>query len=700
MNNHESPYQYNDVNKEIQSFLSSRENRQREMAYHSEQQQDILPLLESLNRTYNEINMALKTENSAALKDVVLKSDVKMSLVCETLLETLRKTVEDKNILIKENQALEKLKRETESKEFNNKLLIDKLRNEIEFKKSNLDEMNRVIQDQKSIMNECKEENNRFRAESSFYKAKIDEIENLRSRANDRMLIYEKELEALGTVIQEKDTRIQTLVNEKREEENKNLNIKTRVAELESILESMNKKMEVKDKNMSLCNSELSKVLCENKRMKADYEKYKESSGYYEGLYNSLNAQNSYLNAQLNKMLKNTEYSKDIDSFIKKYKAKLKKAKKKIKKLKLEKNGLQEKIEDSVCNDTSDMLIKKIEDLNTKNEKYQSRIEKLEEEKKDFESKMKNLTVKEVGTEFKDKVKSILYKPESVYHNNTKETKPILKQYSSINPINEPKSLPEFAKQKPVTYEPTYWSRNTDYINSKPSITKINHFDNVGTEFKTDIHNGFKSQYERNSIANNQDYFRNTQPYNNTKPNPDNTYLKLFNLENDYDHNNPNILGNGNQGDELTREDLAGGFIQDTSIPPVKLNLDYSDQPFNKQISKSNYQPNQKIESISPFNNDSVKLSTFGSQAAERNTKREEFKDNESVESIKTYHTTSTLKEMMAKTDQLVKKFSDLEGKLEKFNEGETVDNLTDKLKTYNSYYSDWNVESNESDYI
>src|SRR5690606_6713413 len=100
MNHQENSYQYNDVNKEIQQFLSSRANKNREITPHQEQQ-DILPLLESLNRTYSEINAALRTENSAALKDVILKSDVKMSLVCETLLETLRKTAEDKNNLIK-----------------------------------------------------------------------------------------------------------------------------------------------------------------------------------------------------------------------------------------------------------------------------------------------------------------------------------------------------------------------------------------------------------------------------------------------------------------------------------------------------------------------------------------------------------------------------------------------------------------------
>lgn len=686
MNHQENSYQYNDVNKEIQQFLSSRENKNREIAPHQEQQ-DILPLLESLNRTYSEINAALRTENSAALKDVILKSDVKMSLVCETLLETLRKTAEDKNNLIKENQLLEKQKRDYESKEFNNKILIDKLRNELEFKKASLDEMNRIIQDQKSIMNECKEESNKSKSESMFYKAKIEEIENLRSRANERMSVYERELEALGTVIQEKDSRIQTLMNEKREEENKNLNIKTRMTELEAILESMNKKMEVKDRNMTLCNSELSKVLCENKKMKSEYEKYKESSTYYEGLYNSLNAQNSYLNSQLNKMLKNTEYSKDIDSFIAKYKKKLKRARRKIKKLESEKSVLNEKVEDSVCNDTSEMLIKQIEDLNSKNEKYQTRIQKLEDEKKEIESKVKNLTVTETNTDFKERIKIILNKPEKKYPENTKDLK---SEYSSRNTIPfrssfvEPRSMPE-GKYPPVSsFEPSHWKNRNDLVNSKAPTTTSSHFFNPSVVSNTRT---FEDIPRYSEI----DYRK--KDYVSSNNQPDSTYLKLFNLENDYGHSN--------KSENPVGENLAGGFIQDSDISPVRLNMDYTERKnsYSESAIGVNQYPSQKNENILP-NNDSIRLNNFGKYTNESSRKNEDFKDNESLESVKTYHTTSTLKEMMAKTDQLVKKFSDLEGKLEKFNEGETVDNLTDKLKTYNSYYSDWNAESNESDYI
>ncbi|ELA42336.1 uncharacterized protein VICG_00736 [Vittaforma corneae ATCC 50505] len=312
---------YADVNREIQALIASKENTpQREPISKHTDDENILTLLESLNKTYSEINAALQTENSQALKDVILKSDIKMSMVCETLLETLKKTTEEKNSLIKENQGLERNKRELESTNTSNKIYIDKLKSELDFKRVNVEELNRIIMDQKNRMTEFKEESIKARNEVQFFKAKIDEIENLRARANERMGIYEKELEALNTVIKDKDDRIQTLTLEKKNEEEKNSSVKTRMAELESFVDALNKKLEIKDRNMALCNSELSKVLCENKKLKVEHEKYKESSVYYEGLYNSLNLQNAYLNSQLNKMLKMGEYSKDIEGYIMKFK--------------------------------------------------------------------------------------------------------------------------------------------------------------------------------------------------------------------------------------------------------------------------------------------------------------------------------------------------------------------------------------------
>jgi len=74
------------------------------------------------------------------------------------------------------------------------------------------------------------------------------------------------------------------------------------------------------------------------------------------------------------------------------------------------------------------------------------------------------------------------------------------------------------------------------------------------------------------------------------------------------------------------------------------------------------------------------------------------IKEEDSTDSIKTYHTTSTLREMIAKTDTLQKKFASLENKLANIKEGNTEERLTDKIRTYKDEYSKWNRESEESD--
>lgn len=658
----EKKYQsYADVNKEIQALISSKENTPIREIEKQTQSEDIITLLETLNKTYSEINAALQTENSQALKDVILKSDIKMSMVCETLLETLRKTTEEKNRLIKDNQNLEKEKRDLESINFNNKINIERIRNELEFKKTNVDELNRIIADQKNRMTEFKQETNKAVSEVNFFKAKISEIENLRERSNKRMEIYEKELEALNVVIKDKEERIEMLEKQKREEEDKNSGVKTRLVELESIVDALNKKLQVKDKNMELCNSELSKILCENKKIKIEHEKYKEGSKYYEGLYNSLNSQNGYLNAQLNKLLKMNEYNKDIEGAILKFKKKLKKKNKKIKKLENENKELKIK-EESVVDETSENLIKKIEGLN---EKYKKKINELEDEKKSLENKMRDVRIdqKVISTDqnlirneenFLKKDEESLKKKISEFKTiESKEPFLSFKNYNKETEIKNNKPFTNYYNKKALDLanNNNLYSNNRalDLGNDNNSLYNNNLYNNLSNNRpyltwdykKTDpvnLYNNFDNVYaHKNDYANNNINFYDEHKNEDKK---DDSYLKLYNLENNYD-----------------KTDFVGGFVNESSI-------------------------------LKPENKESVQMNNFDKL----------LDDLESVESVKTYHTSSTLKEMLKKTDNLQKKFEDLENKLAQINEGETMDKLTDKIKTCNSYYSDWNAESD--DYI
>lgn len=686
MESQEKFQSYNDVNKEIQALIASRENRPyRESTYKADDSQDIITLLESLNRTYSEINAALRTENSQALKDVILKSDIKMSMVCETLLDTLKKTTEEKNNLIRENQNLEKARRELESTNINNRIQIDKMKNEIDFKRVNVEELNRIIRDQKDRMNEFKEETQKSRNEVHFFKAKIDELENLRNRANERMGVYEKELDALNIVIKDKDSRIQTLMMEKKEEEDKNINVKTRIAELESLVDVMNKKMEIKDKNMTLCNSELSKVLCENKKYKVEYDKYKESSVYYEGLYNSISAQNAYLNTELNKMLKMAEYTKDVEGCINKFRSKLKKKKKMLKKIERENKELKEKLEESNitkdADETSDSLLKRIDELNSNNSKFRKQIAELENEKKQLESKLKNI-----------KIGSDVFKSRQEPHLETKSFPNINNERVSFRAPGSYVSNSQIGGDSKYFIPPNINSKinpsstyNNDILRSRDDVSSFNKdvFSlNRGSIGPSSYYlpKSYPYTYQNpESIVSTQNKNINTERSVCTLQQPEennSTYLKLFNLENEYEENK-----------QKDRNDFIGGFIKDPEVSEPKLQHDYQNN-----VDNSNKVINGSIQmNNTPNIDDMYNLKRPGEQ---KNT------DDVSVDSIKTYHTSSTLKEMMAKTDNLQKKFQDLENKLAQINEGDSVDKLTDKIKTYNSYYSEWNVESNESDYI
>lgn len=670
MENYEKRSTYEDVNREIQSMLAVREksgvNKQ---DHYVEHQQDILPILDSLLRTYTEINMALKADSSQALKDVVLNSDIKMSMVCETLLETLKRTTEDKNRLTKENYDLNKIRMDSETREAAYKIQINKLETEAEFKRRNVEELNRIIKDQKDKMNEFRIDSQKARNEVQFFKAKISEIENLRGKGNERLAVYEKEIEALGKIIKDKEEENVRLQKEKREEEQKNGSIKTKIVEMESFIDILNKKNEALDKNLSLCNSELSKLLCENKKAKSEHDKYKESSYYYEGLYNSLNSQNAYLNAELSKLLKKNEYVNDIDGFIEKYKKKNKKLRKKYLKLK-DKQSQEEKRSESIqADETSDLLVRKIEDLESKNRDYRNKLDKLEDEKKAIESRIRSLDLRK-GVPNVQRLHE--YKPTSTTRNiDTTEKKPsnfrtLTSNYrpSVIQPVKHERIAPANSQ--------LFNNYNMELNNNR--FDKPDYVDRSNKDYLFEKDNKSKFDLNNNMYYLNRDYFNRSLfqdriDREDVRDNDGNkTYLKLFNLENSYEDKN--------------QFDLPGGF-QESLIPeerkeiitpsaPPKLNFEYGNKEEMKTVS------NKRTELV-------------GDIKAE---------DENSVESIKTYHTSSTLKEMMARTENLQKKFETLEEKLDNIKEGDAVDKLADKIKTYNSYYSDWNPDSNESDYI
>jgi len=397
---------YEDVNKEIQNLLASKKRHTHSREPAQTAQENILPLLEMLNKTYNEINTYLKIGDSEGLKDIITKSDIKMSMVCETLLETLAKTTAEKNKLLEENNKLERLRRELEEKIAKLTVQVSKEEDERLLKTHKLSELERIIQDQKSRLCSYKEEIQEMKNSEATIRYRMREIESLKSKALERIELHETEMKAAQRFINERDDAIERLRKEKKDEENKNGEIKTRIPQLERTIEMLQKRVEMKEENLSLCNNELSKVLTENKFMKQDYERHKEGHKYYESLYNNVNKQNAYLNDQLSKMLREKEFLDNPDECIEKYRKKLRRNKKRL--LKLRKlNERLEKENSEMCEekkrveessmlvtggnklnndgreyDSSDLenIIKRIEELTTKNKEYKEKIDKLEKQ--------------------------------------------------------------------------------------------------------------------------------------------------------------------------------------------------------------------------------------------------------------------------------------------------------------------------------
>ena len=131
---------YEKINKEIQDFLSVHpyseyKNEHRPISKEIDNKDNLLFLLESLQSLYNEINTNLKYGNEQGIKDALLKNDIKIALVNDSLISTLKNTIQEKNTLLNENKKLIQLKNEYEESQLKSKYYSQKLENDINYNK-------------------------------------------------------------------------------------------------------------------------------------------------------------------------------------------------------------------------------------------------------------------------------------------------------------------------------------------------------------------------------------------------------------------------------------------------------------------------------------------------------------------------------------------------------------------------------------
>lgn len=695
---------YNKVNEEIQSFLTNKKTEDNEknintpnkVDEHNQWNKDnnLEILLERLYNLYSEINTHLKYDNEKGLKNSLLANDIKLNLVNESLLGTLKNVVSDKNRLLEENNNLTKEKNEFEQKYNKSKFYSQKLEGGLEYKSSNVSELNRIIQDQKQKLGELNNHLDKIRIELK-QKENLEEEYNLKfQRQSEKYSFYDKEMETLTNLANEREASLKKLLNEKREEETKNSGIKIKLSENERIIEQLNQKLDIKDKNLVMCNNELSKLLVENKKMRIENEKYKSTSNYYEGINKNLNQQNSYLNKQLNKIIQSEKYIKEgldvIDVFEgkkKKYKRKLRKAKYAVKKLTDENEELKNKIEDNAykvnANDDTLQLHDKIETLARANKEYKEKINLLENEKKI------NLLNQKETVSLKNNLKENNKYTDKSYKSSILEEK--------IRKAKEKLNLP-FSNKNIYDMEQLRLKLKTkDYQPSK-EIKGFNTNNNRIDKYKFDVDNRTDKYNFDNGNNDNNHIYNKYVKYNDKEDKKEGKYYSLYkesplyepiNLENNYEEKETEPKRRnrfmGGLDEESILEEKSLGYDQDAEAAELKAFLDSHK---NNRLQKSD--KNKLVDKIALLDGYSHNYD----DKKEMNNKK--YFDAPSTESLKSFQTSSTLKEMMERTNKLQEKFEKLDNDLNKVKKNKSSKNMDNTLSMQ---YKDINVDS-ESDIL
>lgn len=641
---------YEKVNKEIQDFLSVHpyseyKNEHRPISKEIDNKDNLLFLLESLQSLYNEINTNLKYGNEQGIKDALLKNDIKIALVNDSLISTLKNTIQEKNTLLNENKKLIQLKNEYEESQLKSKYYSQKLENDINYKTSSIAELKRIIQDQKQKQHDIENAMEKLKQDSVNYKIKIEELEGLRKKSSERFSFYNKEMESLNKILQERENTLKEFVKQKQNEDSKNASLKLKLSEYEKKVDDLTHKLTLKEKSLQLCNSEINKLTMENKKYNMENEKHKTNSIYYENLNKNLNEQNAYLNRQLNKIIQSEKYAKEginiydvYESKKKKYRKKFRKLQNELNKIKDENEELKEKLEENCYKvsgqETVSELQKKIEMLSQLNQEYKQKLNEANKHKNQSSiiSEDTNTTI--------------------LHHNNRTghpPTNPYNIKYDNLSmKINQLKETLNSTIQKD-----RYFQNDKSRVNDK--LKNISLYNNITKDtIPSSIAN---SNYKVKTALNL------------------NPIYKPIELENKYPLD---------QKTNDKKNVFIGGFEDEST----KLE-EYSDIQANS-IYKAKDQLGEKF---SLLNSLARKADTT------INTKNKTDIDNESNDSLISYHTSTTLKEMMERTEQLQKKFKNLENELEQINDNKTEETLKKQMKLYDGFYKNINVD-NENDIL
>jgi hypothetical protein len=680
--------EYDTINEEIKKFLTLSDRRREEKRQEEtpkatqEDMHSLISLLTNLQNIYSDINAQLLVHDNEGLKNTVLNSDIKMSLVSESLIRVLKDVCQEKNELMeREAEYQERIKKLTEERE-GAEIRLSKMESDNDFISRGNQELSRIIQDQKNKIQGFREKAELERRNCDSFRAINEELETLRKKALEKCDVYEKEIGVLKEYLRDRDESIKKVKESLRNEEKEREGLGKKMVGLEKTNELLRKKIEVKDNSLGLCNSELSKLISKEKRIEGELESLKEKASYYERLYRATNSQNEYLNSQLSRMITMENVEKlnvpeyvpeptveatkeeskesakmhmrrarkykhkvaELEELVEKQRMEMRSMSLAMERLKDDNSRLQEDRKEAVSSNNRilDNLMGKVEALLEKNREYQSIIYELRSGRP-RERKETAETLLKLRPECDESFKTV---------DDGEEKGPLL------DGLFRKKSVPG-GRPDPRRYDREFFKLEADYEDKQ--------------ELGIGRHEGFpasssaniQSKMQRNGAE--KDTGKMRLETNSIRLNlPENFYTSLVKKEKPRDRSiilrSP--LGQNNEG--LVEEPEGFDFV----------------------VSKDDAPP------ADPF-----KSSPNGGAGAP-------VAEDDSLDSLlspKTVRTTSTLQNMLRRTDELQRKFDTLEEQLRQIKRSDKAEpeKIHDQLKAYaNYYYSDYLDLSNESDFM
>nr|AGE96013.1 hypothetical protein ECU01_0410 [Encephalitozoon cuniculi] len=671
---------YDAINDEIKNFLSLTDRGPCENALSAKEPKtdeenlsSLIALLTSLQSVYNEINTNLAAGDGEGLKNVLLNSDIKMSLVCESLMRVLKDVSQEKSELVKsEEKHKEKIRKLNEEKE-SLEIRLNKMESDLEFVNRGNQELSRIIRDQKNKIQGFKEKADLEKRNCDSFRSINEELETLRKKALEKCDVYEREIGVLKEYVKERALEIGRLKDRARQDESERESLSKKIVALEKSNELLRKKLEMKENALGMCNSELSKLISKEKRIENELERMKERASYYERLYNATNSQNEYLNSQLSKMIRSSdkievpEYDPDGQqevTAVSDEKHTKDTERSDVKRIRKYRRRIYEQRK------ANEKQSAEIRDLNREVEALRSEISRLQEERARTVSGNAKIMEELMG-----KVESLLEKNREyqgiIYElrgRNAREDRSRVDFNDSFRTVNDGENEQQEKKDFPI---PGVLGKDEAW-GGRDVLKPFGFGNDYEKKMKEDDANdglhGMDKTYngEVGNIYSRMSFSKKRHEANGDggpiKLNlPDSFYSSLVNPGKEA------FLGSGEDAEKASvkNEGKADVLHKDSG---------YLDDPFDS-ISNKNL----------------------------RRGDEEKVESEASSTSPKTVRTTSTLHEMLRRTDALQEKFDKLEDQLNAIKSSDKVDaeKVHDQIKAYkNYYYSDYLDMSNGSDVI